>query len=263
MREKELQGLTALVTGASGGLGADFAISLARRGCNLILVARTQVALEELQKKVTADWGVQAAIIVMDLSIPDSPEQLYQQILSKGLQVDILINNAGFGLYGLFIDQPWDRLSNLLELDITTPVHLTKLVLKDMLVRKRGYILLISSIGAYQPSPTYAIYSAAKRFILDFGEALSYELRNTGVKCTVLSPGITATNFLKVSGQKATLYQRLLMMKSPDVVEIGIKAMLRGRPSVVAGWLNKLSAQSMRIMPRRLAAAITNIFMTK
>ena len=140
--------------------------------------------------------------------------------------------------------------------------QLTKLFLGDMLQRDKGYILQLSSIGAYQPSPTYAAYSAAKTCVLYFGEALNYELRHSNVSCTVLSPGVTATEFLQVSGQQPTRYQRLFMMQSPEVVRIGLKAMLKRKPSVVAGNMNALIAWSNRFIPRRWSAALTHRLMT-
>ncbi len=137
-----------------------------------------------------------------------------------------------------------------------TLTHLTKLFVKDMVARNRGHILQIASIGGYQPSPLYASYSAAKSYVLNFGEALNYELRKTNVRCTVLSPGITKTEFLQVSGQQPTLYQRLTMMTSADVARIGIESMLKGKSSVVPGWLNAATVWSNRLMPRRMSAAI-------
>jgi short-subunit dehydrogenase len=131
-----------------------------------------------------------------------------------------------------------------------------------MLARDFGNILQVSSVAGYQPSPTYAAYAAAKAFVLLFGEAFNFELRGTGVSCTVLSPGITATGFLKVAGQQASFYQRRVMMQSPDVVRIGLKAMLKRRPSVIAGWINALIAWSTRFVPRRWTAAIAYVFMT-
>lgn len=257
-----LKGKAALVTGASSGLGVDFARHLARRGCNLILVARREELLRALQTELTGKFGVQAEIITADLTAPGAPQALYDQIRQAGRQVDVLVNNAGYGLYGLFADIPWEKEQNMLELDIIVPVHLTKLFLKDMLVRNFGYILNVASIGAYQPSPTYASYSAAKSFILFFTEALSYELRNSKVRCTVISPGVTRTEFLKVAGQKPTRYQRAMVMESEEVTRIGIEAMLRGRPSIVPGWMNALLAWSNRLLPRRLAAALAYRTMT-
>jgi short-subunit dehydrogenase len=175
--------------------------------------------------------------------------------------VDVLINNAGFGIYGPFTEISWEREQEMLLLDVVTLVHLTKLFVRDMVARNSGYVLQLSSIGAYQPSPTYATYSAAKAFVLSFGEALNYELRNTNVKVCVLSPGVTETEFLTVAGQRRTLYQRLSMMQSRPVAEIGIDAMLRGRPSKVAGVMNAVTAWSLRFVPRRLQAAMASAAM--
>ncbi|MHB8425005.1 MAG: SDR family NAD(P)-dependent oxidoreductase [Gammaproteobacteria bacterium] len=155
----------------------------------------------------------------------------------------MLVNNAGFGIYGGHAAIPWEQEQRMLK-------------------RDTGYILQISSTGAYQPSPTYAAYGAAKSFVLNFGEALNYELRNTRVSCTVLSLGVTATEFLRVSGQTPTPYQRLFMMQSAEVVRIGLKAMLRRKPSVVAGRLNALRAWSTRLLPRHGSAAVAHRLMT-
>ena len=260
--QPSLQGTYALVTGASSGLGVDFARQLAARGCNLILVARREQQLRAVQQEISARYGVDVAIIPMDLAQPDAPQTLYDQIMASGKTVDVLINNAGYGLYGRFTEIEWEREKNMLELDIITLMHLTKLCVKDMVARNVGFVLLVASIGAYQPSPLYASYSAAKSFVLNFGEALNYELRSTNVRCTVISPGITATEFLQVSGQQASLYQRMAMMQSADVTRIGIESMLKGKPSVVPGRLNALTAWSNRLMPRRLSAAIAYRLMT-
>lgn len=263
MAEEILKGKTALVTGASSGLGVDFARELASRGCNLILAARREELLRQVQADLIKQHGVGVEIITMDLSEPDAAQRLYDQVKASGKLVDVLINNAGFGLYGEFVDIPWEREKNMLDLDIITLVHMTKLFVKDMVARDFGYILQVASIGAYQPSPTYATYSAAKSFVLYFSEALSYELRHSKVRCTCVSPGVTATEFLKVAGQKPTAYQRASMMDSPTVTRIGINHMLRGTPSVVPGFMNALMAWGNRLIPRRWAAALAYQMMVR
>lgn len=261
--DTRIHGRTALVTGASSGLGADFARDLAGRGANLVLVARREALLRQLQAEISGrSSSVNVDIIVMDLATPDAPQQLYNQLAIAGTQIDVLINNAGLGLYGDFLDIPWEREHNMLELDIVTLVHMTKLFARDMAQRRFGYVLQLASIGAFQPSPTYASYSAAKAFVLSFGEALAYELRGTNVKCTVLSPSVTKTEFLQVAGQQPTLYQRVTMMDSPTVTRIGIDGMLRGKTSVVPGALNAALAFSARFMPRQLSAATAHRLMT-
>lgn len=254
--EKTLQGRWALVTGASSGLGVDFAHDLAGRGANLVLVARREDRLLAVRETVEARHGVQVIVIATDLADRSAPDMLYATLDERGIAIDILINNAGLGLYGAFLDIPWEREHMMLELDIVTLTHLTKLFLPGMVARNYGYVLQVASIGAYQPSPLYASYSAAKAYVLSFGEAINYELRQSPVRVTVVSPGVTRTEFLDVSGQKPTFYQRMMMMDSPTVVRIGVDAMLRGRPSVVPGWLNAVTVWSNRIMPRRMATAI-------
>jgi short-subunit dehydrogenase len=250
------------VTGASSGLGTDFARELAARGCRLVLVARREDRLRALAEELRTAHGTETRIETVDLADGSAREALAARLASAGLEVDVLVNNAGFGVYGEFLSIPWERERRMIELDVAAVVHLTKLFGAGMVGRGRGWILQVASIGAYQPSPTYASYSAAKAFVLSFGEALAFELRRTGVTVTVVSPGVTATEFLQVSGQQASLYQRLAMMKSPDVARAGVAAMLRGRSSVVPGLVNKVPAFLMRLTPRRLQARIAHLSMT-
>lgn len=260
--KQTITGKWALVTGASSGLGADFARQLAGCGCNVVLTARREERLREHKTDLEKDYGVKAEVIPMDLANEEAPQRLYNEIRVRGLHMDILINNAGFGIYGPFVEIDWEREKKMLELDMITLTHLTKLFLHDMLERDYGFILQVSSIGAFQPSPTYATYSAAKSYVLNFSQALDYELRNTNVSCTVLSPGITSTEFLEVAGQKPTLYQRLMMMESEEVTRMGIKAMLKRKSAVVPGLMNKLTIWSMKLLPDRAKAALANLTMT-
>jgi uncharacterized protein len=254
----ELTDRWALVTGASSGLGAEFARQLAAAGCNLVLVARREERLREVAKAAEQTRGVRTQVVAMDLAERDAPQALYARLHEQGIDVDVLVNNAGFGLYGPFVDIPWEREREMLELDILALVHLTKLFVRDMVARDFGYVLQVASIGAYQPSPSYASYSAAKAFVLSFGEALAYELRRTRVRVSVLSPGVTATEFLSVAGQAPTLYQRMMMMQSDAVVRRGLRALRRGKPSTIPGVGNFLAAFSLRFTPRRMQAAIAD-----
>ncbi len=256
-----LQGKRALVTGASSGLGVDFAKILAAKGCHVVLVARRADLLEQLAAELRATYGVEATAIAMDLGTEDAPQALYDRVRELGHPVDVLVNNAGYGLHGDFVDLEWERERNMLQLDILTLVHLTKLFARDMAARGTGWILQVSSVGAYQAAPTYASYAAAKSFVLSFGEALHEELKPKGVTVTVLSPGVTATEFLQVAGQQPTAYQRMVMMQSPDVARAGIEAMLAGKSSVLPGFLNQLSVFSIRFMPRALAAVVAHRLM--
>ena len=158
-----------------------------------------------MQQEIQQTFGVNVENIVLDLGAAEAAAALYQQTAGSGRVVDVLVNNAGFGLYGQHMSIPWEKEAEMLHLDMIVVAQLTKLFIKDMLERNYGYLLLVSSIGGYQPSPTYASYSASKSFVLNLGEALNYELRKTGVGVTVVSPGITTTEFLKVSGQRLSL----------------------------------------------------------
>jgi len=262
MRDGVLSGKTALVTGASSGLGVDFARLLAERGCHLIVVARREEALNRLKQELEDRHGVPVHAISMDLAAPDAPQQLYGRVQAAGLKVDVLVNNAGFGLFGGFAEIPWARERAMLELDILTVVHLTKLFVPDMVSRKFGYVLNIASIGAFQPTPTYASYAAGKAFVLNYSAAVDCELRGTGVHCTALCPGITRTEFYQVSGQKLNVYHRLTMMSSAEAARIGLNAMLQGRSSVVAGWFNAFIALVTKLVPRRWAAGLARWVMT-
>ncbi|PCJ53075.1 MAG: hypothetical protein COA70_10465 [Planctomycetota bacterium] len=251
----------ALVTGASSGLGVDFARQLAEQGRNLILVARREQALQDLAAELRELYSVQVEVVVLDLGTREAANQLFTKTETAGWVVDVLINNAGFGCYGDFLEQELDRVQAMLDLDISTVVRLTHLYGGAMKSRGSGRILQVASVAAYQATPSYSAYAAAKAFVLYFGEGIHHEWKGSGVSCTTLSPGITATEFLKVSGQSATFYQRSVMMQSPEVVKIGLRAMFKGKPSIVPGILNKITAWSIRTIPRTWATAIGQMLM--
>jgi short-subunit dehydrogenase len=255
MADKVLAGKTALVTGASSGLGVDFARELAQRGCNLVLVARREERLKQVQAELQAAHGVKVMVVTLDLGEPQAPQLLHDHLKAQQTPIDVLVNNAGFGVFGMELEIPWDKTRQMLMLDIVALTHLTKLFARDMVQRRSGYVLQVASIGAYQPSPTYAAYSAAKSYVRSFSQALNYELRGTGVSSTVISPGVTATEFLEVSGQRKTAYQRAMMMTSAQVAAIGVRAMLQRRYSVVPGFLNWLAAVLTMITPDPINAA--------
>jgi uncharacterized protein len=252
---------TALVTGASSGLGADFARQLAGMGCGLILAARREERLLALKEELLAAYPVPVECMAIDLAASGSPEALHERIRASGRDVDVLVNNAGYGLYGDFVETPWERMQQMLELDIVALTRLTHLFVPDMRARGFGYVLNVASTGSFQPTPTYAAYSAAKAYVLSLGEALHYELRGSGVGCTTLCPGVTRTEFFDVAGQALTAYQRMTMMESSAVAHVGLQTMLRGRSSVVAGPFNALFAWGTRLLPRQTLAAISGRLM--
>ncbi len=252
----ELEGRTALVTGASSGIGVDFARELAERGAALILVARREDRLHDVALDLRHRFKVRVDVIAMDLAESGAGQALFDEVGSRERTVDILVNNAGFGVHRDFLDVSWEREEQMLNLDIVTLVHLTKLFAAGMVQRGWGRILQVASIAAFQPTPTYATYGGAKAFVLNFSEAFHYELRGTGVSCTVISPGATATEFLDVAGQAEKAGHTMTMMTSESVGRIGIRSMLRQRISVVPGLVNKLSTFLTRFTPRIISTAV-------
>jgi short-subunit dehydrogenase len=254
------KGRTALVTGASSGLGVALARELARRGADLVLVARSQAPMQALAQELRAG-GRQVRVWPCDLADAGAREALVAGLVGEGIAIDVLVNNAGLGVFGHFAEADWPRLDGMLAVDIVALTHLTRLLLPGMRARGWGRVLQVASTGAFQPTPHYAAYAAAKGYVLSFGYALDAELRGSGVRCTVLSPGVTATGFFAVSGQSPTWYQRLTRMSAATVARQGVAAMQRGRGGVVAGWFNALMAQGTRLMPRRLATAVAGRLM--
>lgn len=251
----------ALITGASSGFGRDFAHSLAARGHDLVLVARREPLMRELADNLTAEYGIEVVVDPCDLTEPGAAAALKARLDARGIDVELLVNNAGFGLFGSFLEQPLARIEEMLRLNVIALTELTHHFGRDMAGRGAGRILLVSSISGYQATPTYAAYAASKAFVLLFGEALHEELRAKGVNVTVLSPGVSATAFLDVSGQRTTLYQRLVMMRSQAVVDIALRALDDQRASIVPGWINTLTTWSLRLFPRILQRRVAHALM--
>jgi short-subunit dehydrogenase len=262
MKEASISNKWALVTGGSSGFGIDFARELASRGCNLILTARRQDLLAQVAAEIGASFGVSAKTIPMDLAKPEAPQSLYEHINAEGIEVDVLVNNAGFGLFGDFNQADWPREREMLQINILALTHLTRLFLPDMVTRGFGHILNVASNSAYQPSPFLATYGASKSFVLNFSEALNYELRHTNVHCTAVCPGPVLTGFQQTAGMhKKHPYIRMNKIESAEVARAGIKAMLMGRPSIVPGWRVALVAWVSQRAPRAWATAVTGWLM--
>jgi uncharacterized protein len=248
----------ALITGASSGLGVDFAHELAAAGNNLVLVARREDRMRELATELEAHHAIRTKVIAMDLALPGIGSELKSLLDNEDIAIDVLINNAGFGIFGEFIKQPPENILNMLQLNVASLTELTHVFATDMALRGHGQILLVASVVAYQASPNYAAYGASKAFVLSLGEALHEELKPHGVTVTVLSPGATATEFFEVSGQKSTAMKQAFMMPSRPVAQIGLAAMRCGRASVVSGWKNTLMTWSTRLVPRILQRKIAH-----
>ncbi len=244
----------ALVTGASGGIGADLARELARDGYDLVLAAR---GVEGMQK-LASELDAQSAVIPADLSKPGAAAQLAKELENRGITIDVLINNAGLGETGPFAESDPSRLSEMLQVNMVALTELTRALLPPMIARKRGGIMLVASTAAFQPGPFMAVYYATKAYVLSLGEALAFELRGTGVTVTTLCPGPTRTNFAHAAGNpNSPLFKRQSMiMSSAEVARIGYRAMKAGRPVVITGFANKLLAMSARYSPHSMVLKI-------
>lgn len=246
---------TVLITGASMGIGRDMALDLARQAEHLILVARSETALEQLAKRLEAEQGVKSTVIVMDLAQADAAERLYRQVADLGLVVDVLVNNAGFGLKGEFLSLSLTGQQQMMQLNMGTVTALCHLFGQDMVRRGGGRILNVASVAAFQPGPLMAIYCATKAFVLSLSEALDTELRSKGVRVTALCPGAVDTHFHTVAKNDSKLVLGMAMQPEP-VAREAVRGLWRGRRVVIPGWLNRLSVFSVRLMPRRWVAGI-------
>jgi short-subunit dehydrogenase len=242
----------ALVTGASAGIGLDIARALARRGHDLALVARRREVLERVAAELESAHGVRAHALPADLAQPGAAERLVQTMAERGLSPDVLVNNAGFGSFGPFADADLDVERQMIQVNVTALVALTRLCLPGMLARGSGRILNVGSVAGFVPGPRMAVYYATKAFVLSFSEALAEELRHAGISVTVLCPGPTASEFQAVARMRDSRLRRATMMSSASVAERGVAGMLAGRGVVVPGATNKGIPWLARLAPRRL-----------
>lgn len=233
-----------LVTGASAGLGAEFARQCAARGDEVVLVARREDRLRALAGEIG-----RAHVVAADLAAPGASEKLVSDLRAQGLSVACLINNAGFGLAGKFADLPLARQREMLDLNVAALTELCRLVLPPMQERRQGAILNVASTGAFQAGPGIAVYFASKAYVLSFTEALHQELKGSGVKVSALCPGPTATEFGEVAGITSQSFGAF-SADARSVVAAGLKGLERNRAVIIPGFTNKLSAQSNRLIPR-------------
>jgi len=248
---------TALVTGASAGIGRELARLAAKDGHDLVLVARRRERLEELAAEVTAAHGVQVTVVASDLSERAAPADIAERLRAAGTRIDFLINNAGFGTCGPFSQAILDREVEMIHLNIRALVQLTHLFLPDMLARKSGRILNVASVAGFVPGPYMATYYASKAFVISFTEALAAELLGTGVTITASCPGPTGTEFATVAkNDKTKLFQRNVADAAPVALH-AYRAMMAGKVVSIPGLMNKLIAQSTRLSPRAWLRAIS------
>lgn len=249
---------TALITGASAGLGLDFAELFASDGISLVLVARRRELLEKVAATLSKRHAqIRIDIIDMDLGQPGAGQLLFERVKLLGVHVDFLVNNAGFGSNGVFLNLPLGTEMQMIDLNVRTLVELTHLFLPAMIAKRSGGILNVGSSAGFQPGPFMTTYYATKAFVLSFSEALHEELKGTGVACCLLAPGATATEFAKVAGTAGThLFKSGNVAKSMDVAKCGYNGLSSGKAIVIPGLLNNFLVQTVRFTPRALVRKI-------
>ncbi len=248
--------MTALVTGASGGIGLELARLLAADGHDLVLVARSGDKLARLAEELTGKHEMAARVLVADLARPEAPGEIFDDLQAKGVAVDVLINNAGFGSYGLFAETDLRSELDLLQVNVVALTHLAKLFLPQMIARRRGYVMNVASTAAFQPGPLMAVYYASKAYVLSLSEALANECEGTGVVVSALCPGPTETGFVAAAGMgDSKLFDRGSMDARTVAVE-GYRGMLNGKTLVIPGFRNALVARTVGMMPRRLVTKV-------
>jgi hypothetical protein len=256
MSPPDLSGSTALVTGASSGIGAAIARQLAAWKCDLVLTARREDRLDALAGELRAARRVDCTVLALDLAGPGGAARLHERVREGGRRVDILINNAGFAIYRRFADTSWQRHAELLQLNVLSLVELTYLFLPDLASRPRAHVLNVSSpVGPWIDVPAMATYGASKAAVLGFSRALAAELGRSNVRVTCLCPGGTTTEFSEVAGQTLGGLARAGMMSAQRCAAIGLRGMLRGRRVVVPGATNKLIRLLSGFVPRRWMGA--------
>ena len=249
---------TALITGASGGIGYELAKLFARDHHNLVLVARSAGKLTQVADELQREFGILAKAFPLDLIAASAPQSLFDQLQREGVAVDILVNNAGYGVLGQFAQVSLEDNLGQIQLNITALTHLTKLFVGPMIERRSGKILNVASTAGFQPGPLMSVYYATKAYVISFSEALANELHGTGVTVTCLCPGATETGFQGRAGLENTLlFKKLRPMDAMTVARDGYRGLMAGKPIVISGFRNWLLAESLRFSPRRLVTAIS------
>ncbi|BAY12280.1 SDR family NAD(P)-dependent oxidoreductase [Calothrix sp. NIES-2098] len=248
---------TALITGASSGIGYQLAHIFARNHYNLVLVDKKEEKLNEMAEEFPQKFGIFVKNLVKDLSIPTSPVEIFDELQQASIVVDVLVNNAGFGTYGVFAETDLNAELKMLQVNIVTLTHLTKLFLKPMVAQGYGKILNVASVAAFQPGPLMAVYFATKAYVLSFSEAIANELEGSGVTVTALCPGPTATAFQQSAAMEDSKISSVnRMMDTERVARIGYSSLMANKTVVVPGLRNKILAESVRFTPRKLVTKV-------
>jgi len=255
---------TALITGASSGIGLELAKIHASKGGDLVLIARNKEKLNELKRELQNQYGIQVYIIVKDLSVINSAQEVFIETTKANIQIDYLINNAGFGEFGMFAEADWNKELQMINLNITTLTQFTKLYLQEMIKRKRGKIMNVASTAAFQPGPTMAVYCATKAYVLSFSEAIRNEVCDKGIVVTALCPGATESGFQAAAAmEESKLVKGRKMPSAKEVAEYGYHAMIKGKAVAIHGLFNYIMAISVRFIPRSIIVKISRMILDK
>ena len=247
---------TAFITGASSGIGLELAHLFARDGYRLVLLARNRNTLRQIGDDLQARYSVTVRIAPKDLAHPATPTELYQELQEAGVVLDVLVNNAGFGLSGAFQTTDWNMENEMMQVNMVAATHLTKLFLPQIRARE-GKIMNVASTAAFQPGPFMSVYYASKAYLLSFSEALAEELEGSGVTVTCLCPGPVKTNFQRRAYlEGSAMVNSLLLVDVRDVARLGYEGMMRGKRLVIPGWKNRAGVELLRISPRAVVTKV-------
>lgn len=249
---------TALITGASNGIGLELAKIHASNGGDLVLVARNKSKLDDLKTELERQYQVKVYTIGKDLSANNSAQEVYVETTKQNFQIDYLINNAGFGDFGMFVETDWNKELQMINLNITTLTQFTKLYLKDMVKRRNGKIMNVASTAAFQSGPTMAVYYATKAYVLSFSEAIDNEVSDKGVSVTTLCPGATESGFQAAAAmEESALVKGKKLPSAKEVAEYGYASMMKGKTVAIHGLMNWIMANSVRFLPRAMVVKTT------
>jgi short-subunit dehydrogenase len=255
---------TALITGASSGIGLELTKVFAQNNTALVLVARSENKLMQLAADLRKQYKIPVAVIAKDLSDYNNSKLLFEQCNLQNIQIDYLINNAGFGDFGLFAESDWNKQLQMINVNITSLTYLARLFLPGMIERKYGKIMNVASTAAFQPGPTMAVYYATKAYVLHFSEAIANELKGTGVTVTALCPGATESGFQSAANlHESKMVKDKKLPTSKAVAKYGYKAMMKGKPVAIHGLGNYLLANSVRLAPRSVVVKIARYIQDK
>ncbi len=247
----------ALITGASGGLGLEFARLFARGGYNLVLVARNEELLREVATELEQEHRVEVRVIIKDLARPEAPQEIFEELQTNRISLSALVNNAGFASYGPFAELNLSNELEMIQVNLVALTHLTKLFLPGLLERKEGKILNIASTAAFLPGPLMTVYYATKAYVLSFSEGLANELEDQGITVSAFCPGPVQTGFQKRAAlEDSKLISDKKIMDAPTAARIGYEALFRGKTVVVPGLKNKVMVQALRFTPRKIVTGI-------